>query len=88
MRNADAGMTTINTPERRLHMKFAKEGVINPNTLCEYPISLNLILRESGNEGKRFSEILITIVTKLYSPDPDTMGIWTEKFTHVKLLQF
>jgi hypothetical protein len=75
MRKAVAGMTTIMTPESRLHMKFAKEGVINPNTLCEYPISLNLILGESGDEGKRFSEILMTIVTKLYSPEPDRIGM-------------
>ncbi len=63
-------------------MKFAKEGVINPSTLCEYPISLNLILGESGDEGKQFSQILITIVTKLYSPDPDTMEGSIQKFTY------
>jgi hypothetical protein len=72
-RKTVAGMTTITTPASKLHMKFAKEGVINPNTLCEYPISLTLILRESGDEGKLFSEIVFTIVTKVDSPVADTI---------------
>jgi len=33
IKKADAGITTITTPASKLHIKFAKEGVIDPGSL-------------------------------------------------------
>ena len=42
----------ITTPATKLHMKFAKEGVISPNAYLNNR-ALAIILGESGDEGKR-----------------------------------